>query len=41
MHGDTPTRDLSDSPDDAPEPSVIAPGELAEPAPRSRSLAPS
>ena len=40
MHGDTPTRDLSDSPDDAPEPSVIAPGELAEPAPRSRSLAP-
>lgn len=40
MHAEPPTRDLSDSPDDAPEPSVIAPGELAEPAPRSRSLAP-
>jgi ATP-binding cassette subfamily B protein len=40
MHGDTSTRDLSDSPDDAPEPAVAAPTETAEPAPRSRSLAP-
>ncbi|WP_086737979.1 ABC transporter transmembrane domain-containing protein [Erythrobacter colymbi] len=41
MHGDTPTRDHSDSPDDAPEPALAAPaGEAAEPAPKSRSLAP-
>ena len=41
MHGETPTRDLSDSPDDAPEPAVAAPAdEAAEPAPKSRSLAP-
>lgn len=41
MHGDTPTRDHSDSPDDAPEPALAAPAEeAAEPAPKSRSLAP-
>jgi len=40
MHGETPPQDASEIPDDLPEPAGAVLPETAEPAPKSRSLAP-
>ena len=40
MHADTQPRDLSDTPDNAPEAAAAVLPETAEPAPKSRTLAP-
>ena len=40
MHGDHPTRDASETPDDLPEAAAVVLSAAEESAPKSRSLAP-